>query len=637
MIMKRLNPFVLMIAPFIVFVIWGFQQNRHRHRWGQQHVVERNIKNTDLPYGYNTLFAASGECLMCHENISDSQGNNVGILGDWRSTMMANSAKDPLWQAKVSHEVLVNPGLQSAIEDKCTRCHAPAANYDAHHNGGIYSLSDMDTSSMGLDGINCSVCHQIKPESMGNFSGDFLIGEQHNFWGPYENPFYNPMFNHTGYTASYSSHIKKSELCASCHTLITHSVDYSGTPTGNSFVEQSIYQEWLNSSYPSNGSDCQSCHMPEVSDPVVISAMPPWFNDTRSPFGLHHFVGANVFMLQLLKDNSAPLGITATQEQLDSTISRTQHLIQNFSISMQVEEVNRTVDSLFIDVDLKNITGHKFPTGFPSRRAFLELIVSTMAGDTVFHSGKFDEDFNLLDENTGFEPHYNIINSESQVQIYEMVMADFQGNQTTVLLYADSLLKDNRLVPNGFSIYHNSYDTVKIVGEANNDPDYNFENGIEGSGGDIVHFHIPTFNNINDLKISVNLHYQTVNDKWLADMFSFSSTRIDTFKHMYQSADRTPVLVAEASLTSSIEGIEENFGNSELLIFPNPASEYLSINCKSPIVQINWYNSEGKLIHSASTPERYGNQYKIPVQSSGLFYIEVSTKDDKFLHKVVLM
>ncbi len=76
-------------------------------------------------------FSGSGICAFCHSFLKDSANNDVSIDTHWRSTMMANSAKDPLWQAKISSEVDRNPGLQSVIEDKCSRCHMGMARYQA--------------------------------------------------------------------------------------------------------------------------------------------------------------------------------------------------------------------------------------------------------------------------------------------------------------------------------------------------------------------------------------------------------------------------------------------------------------------------------------------------------------------------
>ena len=61
-------------------------------------------------------FSGSGICAMCHSNLTDDAGNDVSNDAQWRSTMMANSAKDPFWQAKISSEIYRNPHVKNIIE-----------------------------------------------------------------------------------------------------------------------------------------------------------------------------------------------------------------------------------------------------------------------------------------------------------------------------------------------------------------------------------------------------------------------------------------------------------------------------------------------------------------------------------------
>lgn len=67
------------------------------------------------------LFSASEDCAFCHTSSSraliDSQGNDLSIYHDWGSTMMANSFRDPVFQAKLESEQRRNPHLSAAIED----------------------------------------------------------------------------------------------------------------------------------------------------------------------------------------------------------------------------------------------------------------------------------------------------------------------------------------------------------------------------------------------------------------------------------------------------------------------------------------------------------------------------------------
>src|SRR5207249_9275614 len=103
----------------------------------------------------------------------------------------------------------------------------------------------------------------------------------------------------------------------------------------------------------------------------------------------------------------------------------------------------------------------------------VQFVIMDANGDTVFQSGIFDGTFEVKNIDDVFEPHYNVINQSSQIQIYEMVMGDVNGNFTSLLERADTFLKDNRIPPQGFVSTFPSYDTTKIVGDALNDPDFN--------------------------------------------------------------------------------------------------------------------------------------------------------------------
>lgn len=548
--MKKGGLFYVPLLVLAIFLLESYSISQSNKLNGTACEGEISLfRNTDLPTSTNALFAGSGVCQTCHNSMVNLQGVPIGIVNDWRSTMMANSAKDPLWQAKVSHEGLVNPAHKIVLEDVCTKCHAPAGNVNAHHMGqNYYSMAEMNNDPLARDGVQCTVCHQIPASSMGNFSGSFLTGTNKTIWGPFANPVANPMIFNTGYTPVYGQHINDSRLCGSCHTLITHSVDLNGNLTGEDFVEQAIYHEWKNSAFPAQNVSCQTCHVPRIDDPVKISSLPPWLQP-RSPFAMHQLAGANVFMDKLLRDNGSEIGVTATTIQFDSTISRSTRMLQQQTLDMTVAEINRTNDTLYVDLSLKNKAGHKFPGGFPSRRAFVEVIATKENGDTIFHSGKTDGNFNLINENSDYEPHHNIISSESQVQIYEMVMGDINGNVTTVLERAYQHLKDNRLLPVGFKTTHQSYDTTRIVGAAATDPDFNKTKFTQGTGIDKIHYHIPLTQYYGSVSITAKVLYQTVNDKWLNEMFSFSSDAINTFRSYYNEADKSPVLVASQTLS----------------------------------------------------------------------------------------
>ena len=145
-------------------------------------------------------------------------------------------------------------------------------------------------------------------------------------YGPYglgkdEPPIYDlPMLTFSNYAPMYGAHIEESTLCADCHTLITQTSDLYGNPTGGEFVEQATYHEWVNSAFSGQGVDlpedadefegtCQTCHMPRIDDPVIISSGYA-FLEPRTPYGLHQLAGANTAMLEIMRDNLEELGLT---------------------------------------------------------------------------------------------------------------------------------------------------------------------------------------------------------------------------------------------------------------------------------------------------------------------------------------
>ena len=81
------------------------------------------------------LFQASDRCFACHNGLSTSAGEDISIGFSWRPTMMANSARDPYWQAGVRRETIDHASAKAAIEDECSKCHMPMARFQSHVRG----------------------------------------------------------------------------------------------------------------------------------------------------------------------------------------------------------------------------------------------------------------------------------------------------------------------------------------------------------------------------------------------------------------------------------------------------------------------------------------------------------------------
>jgi hypothetical protein len=604
---------------------------QHFHSW-EELMAYRGGDPIDLPENSNSLFTGSGKCSGCHgfdpnglASITEG-GIDVNVSDDWRATMMANSAKDPFWRAKVSHEVAVNPEHQQILEDKCTSCHAPLGRFAAHHDGAeFYSIADMVQDTLALDGVSCNACHQQRPEGLGDFFSGELFFETDTLYGPYggspEEPpiFESPMLSFVGYAPVYGESISKSENCAGCHSLITETVDLDGNLTGGSFVEQATYHEWENSSYsdPDTGQECQGCHFPRIDSSIIISSNYA-FLEGREPFGLHYMVGGNSFMLELMRNYGDQLGVTADSAQFNTVIDRTLTNLQTASADLVLEDMGPANDTAYYEVSITNLTGHKFPSGYPARRAFVEFVAIDDAGDTLFQSGVMQSNYEVAGQNEEYEPHYDYINAEDQVQIYEMVMGDVNGDVTTVLERADEPIKDNRLVPLGFSTSHIVYDTTLMAGAVLNDPNFNYQFGDEGSGSDVVEYRVPLMGYEGTLEIHASLHYQSAPPKWNQELFSVSTPEIEAFEEMYWETGPDAVLVDSDQVETLIVGVGETA--MRVTMYPNPTAGDLQISINKENTSVRIYDATGKLVDQLFISGR--TTISMP-EASGIYHVVV--------------
>ena len=631
-----------MAGVVLLFAGWTSATEHEPHRYHS--ALENWLFKTDnggLVVQFSTYFVTGGRCAGCHGGDSlgvasvDSTGRDVNIADDWRSTMMANSARDPFFRAKMEHEVLVNPAHQTAIENKCTSCHAPLGMHEERMLGHTpFTAAMLDTSVIGQDGVSCLSCHQQDPDSAGrSFSGE-LHFDSARVYGPYADDDIVPeiMEFFVGWRPGFGEHIQDSRVCAGCHTLITGTLDLNGTPTGDSFVEQATWHEWKNSDY-FGVEGCRGCHMPRLQDSIIL-ASDYAFLSGHSPFGLHHLAGGNVFMLQLLKEHKDQLGIPATDVQFDSTITRTMAMLQQRAVDLELELVGRTPDTAYIDVKLTDRAGHKFPSGYPSRRAFVQVLAITPLQDTLYANGLWDNAFEVVGHDSPYEPHHDVITDQGQVQIYEMVMGDVNGDVTTTLERALSPLKDNRLVPIGFSTTHSAYDTTLIAGVPASDTDFNHDAlGDEGNGGDIVHYHVALDGYDGPVQFTARVFFQPVPPAWNAEMFSFSGPRIDTFQTMYANADGTPTLVAIDSLSDDRTAI---FGPDagHVRIWPNPTTDGIVRIDAHDAELLGVYTADGR--RCAMRTERYADGWRLTLpRTPGIYLLRVRSWGHDILYRVV--
>lgn len=488
---------------------------------------------------------------------------NLSPYAEWRYSMMGLSGRDPIFYAQLETERNLHPELADVIDNKCLSCHGVMGQRSYVHDNGPEALfthamvmadpnsADPDARRYGAlarDGVSCMVCHRIEADGLGTpatYTGQFKVSaDATRIYGPFKDVVEKPMQHAIGLTPEFQPQIRSSELCGSCHTVFTPSLDVGKAYTRAQFDEmaksgkgvfheQTTYLEWLNSAYSgqvpgSTGRErsCQDCHMPNtygakplafriasIEDetfPFVDERLPPkelhMAVRGRDPasgdrYSRHSLHGINVFAGAFFEQFPWLLGVgrgdpmTGLANGPVSTRSVAQ-MAATETAEVAIDSFSVANGTVFAEVSVANLTGHKLPSGVGFRRAFLEFTVMA-DGRPVWISGGTDANgvIGTLDAGAlvplksefwagnAYQPHYATITDPDQVQIYEEVAADSKGDITSSFLALRSVLKDNRLQPKGWSPAGPDAAITGPAGAAADDPSYG-----DGSGTDRVRY-----------------------------------------------------------------------------------------------------------------------------------------------------
>ncbi|HSK10232.1 MAG TPA: hypothetical protein VK911_11710 [Vicinamibacterales bacterium] len=507
-----------------------------------------------------SLFRTADGCISCHNQLVGPGGENISIGTDWQPSMMANSARDPYWQGAVRREVLDHPEAQAAIEHECSACHMPMTRYAAkaaHARGAVFAHLPIggQTTPEGLlaaDGVSCTMCHQILPEKLGtrdSFTAGFVIdtavpyGHRPAF-GPYEvTPGLTSLMRSSAeFTPTTAAHLATSEMCATCHTLYTHALGAGGKVIGE-LPEQVPYLEWRHSAYRAKQT-CQACHMPVVDRPVRISST---LGEPRPGFSRHEFRGANFYMPRILNRYAADLTPAALPQDLEAAGQRSADFVKAEAARLSLAGTSIANGQLTTEVQVENLGGHKLPTAYPSRRAWLHVAVRDAAGRIVFESGGFEPTGAIRGNDNDadaarYEPHHAEIASEDQVQIYESIMGDEKGAVTTGLLQGVRYLKDNRVLPQGFDKATAEPD-IAVRGEAGRDEDF-------VGGRDAVRYRVDLRSAEGPFTVEAALWYQPIGFRWAQNLKRYEAPEPQRFARMYdETAAASAIVLARTATT----------------------------------------------------------------------------------------
>ncbi|NIM96640.1 MAG: hypothetical protein GTO24_00735, partial [candidate division Zixibacteria bacterium] len=255
--------------------------------------------------------ALAGEDQSPYESSTVCGSCHADIHGMWANGMHAQAYTDPIFRASFLQAFFETEGEATAY---CLRCHDPTSR--------IPEDLDVKRDIVGA-GVTCDFCHTVQDIDLRRRDAPLNSQPGVRKTGPYTNS-HSP-----AHDTEKKEFFKKSELCAGCHQL-----------TGqNGVVLIGTYQEWKESSYAADDVQCQDCHMPVEPEKKIVSED---VKRSKRKVNLHNLAGG--------------------------------HSIDQIRSAMKVE-IKRVVqedDSLFVTVHVTNVnSGHKIPTGTPSRQLIL--------------------------------------------------------------------------------------------------------------------------------------------------------------------------------------------------------------------------------------------------------------------------
>jgi len=266
----------------------------------------------------------------------------------------------------------------------------------------------------------------------------------------------------------------------------------------------------------------------------------------RQPFYQHTFSGGNATLLRLLAQNGAGLQVTASTQQFNTAAQAATDLLTTQTARLTLTNPRVEGGRLLAEVAIESLVGHKFPAGYPSRRAWLHIRVLDKDGKVVFESGAVGANGAISGNDNDadparFEPHYTQITSPDQVQLYEGILATTDGKVTTRLLRASGYLKDNRLLPAGFKP-NPAIPELAPQGEAAQDANFT-------PGGDRLSLALDLGSAAAPFTLEVRLLYQSIGYRWAENLAAEPGAEQAAFKKMMEGTPNLPLVAASARAT----------------------------------------------------------------------------------------
>ena len=383
-------------------------------------------------------FRDADSCNLCHGH--GFRGDKTFLPFDtWAGTMMANSARDPVFKAALA---IANQDAEPEVAEHCLRCHAPIAYVRGHTTETDGSAFD----AVDSQGVGCEACHRAVQSPLPE--GPYLKGDAQMVYdddpgkrGKYADA--TPI----SHAAVPDLGVNDPRFCGQCHDVTNPGKtlrDALGVDTGVDFPEQTTFQEWEASSYAvpgdPNEAGCVTCHMRPKVGPWPITSVPGAM--LRASPRDHAFVGGNHWGIRAVMAAN-PQRAADYADAFDLALERTLESLQA-AVAIAVVDAPATAtqgSSFDVTVRVENLSGHKFPTGYADgRRAWITI-------------GLIAEDGTERTLLGGYDAAAGTVQSSPATHVYRAERGRWDGAQAVAeqsLAKQDMLLEDTRIPPKGF-------------------------------------------------------------------------------------------------------------------------------------------------------------------------------------------
>lgn len=234
----------------------------------------------------------------------------------WQHSLHALAWSNGVFQASFRR---ANEEFGAKTSQQCLLCHAPTVRH-----GKDFAVEKPITA----EGVTCDFCHSIRAVDLADAVDPVRFEVGKTKYGPLEHA------QSPAHEVVDSELHRRSELCAACH-------EYRNA---NGLLVLGTYTEWKQSSYAKRGTQCQDCHMPLVPGRVVALGVKA---EGGTSVNLHDISGSH----DIEKVRKA--------------------------VTLELESYDWLGERVWVNIKATNKgSGHCFPTGMPSHRAVLEVVIS---------------------------------------------------------------------------------------------------------------------------------------------------------------------------------------------------------------------------------------------------------------------